>query len=235
MTNLPSQSILAQVMEATWPPFASCRLGPWRLRDGAGGGKRVSAATLESDWQVADIALAVAAMPQGPLFMIRPQDGALDTALSDLGYRIVDPVLTYAAPIAQFAPPPRMTSFVHWPPLQIAVQLWAEAGIGPARLAVMDRAIGPKTALLARQGDRAVGVAYVALHGQVAMVHALEVSPPHRRQGSAQNLLAAAAHWSKAQGADTLGLAVTQSNQPARTLYERLGMVALGGYHYRQP
>jgi GNAT superfamily N-acetyltransferase len=128
-----------------------------------------------------------------------------------------------------------MTSFVHWPPLQIAVQLWAEAGIGPARLAVMDRAIGPKTALLARQGDRAVGVAYVALHGQVAMVHALEVSPPHRRQGSAQNLLAAAAHWSKAQGADTLGLAVTQSNQPARTLYERLGMVALGGYHYRQP
>ena len=235
MTTLPSQAALSEVMEATWPPAASWRLGPWRLRDGAGGGKRVSAVTVEDIWQPEDIALVEAAMPTGPLFRIGPEDFALDTALAGRGYRRVDPVLTYAAPISQFAPPRHMASFPHWPPLQIATHLWAEADIGPARIAVMNRAIGPKTALLARNGDRAVGVAYVAVHRDVGMVHALGVSSAHRRQGSAQNLLAAAAHWSAAQGAATLALVVTQANQPARALYERLGMVPLGGYHYRQP
>jgi len=35
--------VLARVMEETWPPAARWRLGPFTLRDGAGGGKRVSA------------------------------------------------------------------------------------------------------------------------------------------------------------------------------------------------
>ena len=234
MTTLPTPQALAAAMEATWPAAASWRLGPWRLRDGAGGGSRVSAATVEAPWHPDDIAQAEAAMPDCALFMLRPADDALDAALAARGYRLVDPVLTYAAPVAQFAPPPHMTAFPHWPPLQITADLWAEDGITAARLAVMHRAPGPKTALLARSGDRAIGVAFVGLHGAIAMLHALVVSAAHRRQGSAQNLLAAAAHWSADQGADTLSLVVTQANQPARTLYERLGMVALSGYHYRQ-
>ncbi|MBC7478416.1 MAG: GNAT family N-acetyltransferase, partial [Pseudorhodobacter sp.] len=118
--------------------------------------------------------------------------------------------------------------------LQIAADLWAEGGIGPARIAVMHRAAGPKTALLARRHDRAAGVAYVAVHDRIAMLHALEVTPTQRRQGSAQNLLAAAAHWSAQQGAATLALVVTAANQPARALYERMGMTPLARYHYRQ-
>ena len=88
--------------------------------------------------------------------------------------------------------------------------------------------------LLARSNDRPTGVAYVACHDQTAMLHALEVSPTHRRQGSAQNLLSAAAHWAQAQGAVTLSLVVTEANQPARALYERMGMQPMGRYHYRQ-
>ena len=37
-------------------------VGPWAIRDGAGGGKRVSAATAEGDWHDADLDLAEAAM-----------------------------------------------------------------------------------------------------------------------------------------------------------------------------
>ena len=73
-----------------------------------------------------------------------------------------------------FAAPERMTSFTHWPPLQIAAELWAEGGIGPARLAVMERVQGPKTVILARAQDRAAGVAFVALHDGMAMLHGLE-------------------------------------------------------------
>lgn len=224
---------LMAAMEATWPPAASWGLGPWQMRDGAGGGKRVSAATLAGPWQPQDIALAEAAMPQ-PLFMIRPQDAELDTALAARGYAVVDPVIGYVVDTAGFVAAPHMATFPHWPPLRIAADLWEAAGIGPARLAVMDRAAGPKTVILARTTDRAVGVAFVALHGSTAMLHALEVQPRHRRQGTARHILAAAAVWARGQGADRLALVVTVANTAARALYASQGMQAVGQYHYRQ-
>jgi len=228
--------ILAQVMEATWPPAQATRLGPWTIRDGAGGGKRVSAATAEADWTDADIALAETAMAARgapALFLIRAGEAALDAALAARGYRVVDPVVAYAC-AADLAAPPRMTTFAHWPPLAIARDLWAEGGNGPARLAVMDRVAAPKVAILARQADRPAGVAFVALSGNVAMLHALEITPARRRQGSAHHILQAASQWALDHGADTLSLVVTVANAPARALYASLGMQAVGQYHYRQ-
>lgn len=224
---------LAAAMEATWPPAATWVLGPWRLREGAGGGKRVSAATVEGAWCEADIQLAEAAMAV-PLFCLRPQDEALDDVLAGRGYRVVDPVVICAAATDGFAPPPPMATFAHWPPLRIATDLWAEAGIGAARLAVMQRVQGPKTVILGRSADRAAGVAFVALHGGTAVLHGLEVSAPYRRQGCAQNILRAAADWARGHGADTLALAVTKANGAARALYASQGMRDVGQYHYRQ-
>ena len=221
-------------MEATWPPFAVRELGPWRLRDGAGGGKRVSAATVHGAWTPEDLALAEAAMGARPLFQIRAGDAALDAALAARGYVLIDPVVVYAAPVAVFDPPPRLTTFPHWPPLEIAHDLWAEGGIGPARLAVMQRVRGPKVAILARSADRVAGAAFVALHGTVAMLHALEVTAALRRQGCARNILHAAAVWAGGAGADTLALAVTEANAAARNLYASLGMQVVGHYHYRE-
>jgi ribosomal protein S18 acetylase RimI-like enzyme len=230
---------LADVMEATWPPAARHCVGPFVLRDGQGGGKRVSAATAEGDWTAADLATAEAAMRatgQHPLFLIRQGDEALDTALATRGYGVVDPVLAYAAPAAVLAGegPKYMSTFPHWPPMEIAKSLWAEGGIGPRRLAVMDRAKGAKCAILARANDRASGVAFVACHGRHAMLHGLEVSSAQRRQGSAHNILRAAASWAQSQGADVLSLVVTAANDPAQRLYASLGMVVVGKYHYRQ-
>lgn len=229
--------LLAAVMEATWPPARALALGPFALRDGAGGGKRVSAATAEAAWTPADIdraeaALAARGVPA--LFAIRQGEAALDAALAARGYAVVDPVVAYACPAASLPAPPVMTTFAHWPPLAIARELWAEGGIGPARLAVMDRVAGPKAAILARQADRPVGVAFVALHGRCAMLHALEVTVPQRRQGAARHILQAAAQWTRDHGGDTLSLVVTEANAPARALYASLGMRGVGHYHYRQ-
>lgn len=229
---------LLSVMEATWGPASTTRLGPWTVRDGLGGGKRVSATTAEGDWQDTDIPQAEAAMAsldQPTLFLIREGDGLLDQALMARGYRIVDPVVAYAAPLALMAQvPDHMTTFPHWPPMAIAADLWAEGGIGPARLAVMERVQGPKTVILGRAQDRAAGTAFVAIHQNIAMLHALEVTPSQRRQGSAHNILRAAAAWAQRNGADTLSLVVTVANDPARRLYASLGMQAVGQYHYRQ-
>ena len=226
-------NLLAEVMEATWPPASRRGLGPFTLRDGAGGGKRVSAASLSGDFTEADLDAVEAAMA-APLMLIREADAALDAALDRRGWRVVDPVVAYAAPVAALtADLPPLAAFPHWPPLEIARSVWAEGGIGPARIAVMDRVPGPKVALLARTGDRPAGVAFVACHGPEAMLHALEVRPEHRRKGAGQSLLHAAANWAAAEGASRLSLVVTRQNAAARALYDRLGMRVVGQYHYR--
>ena len=228
-----------EVLEHTWPAASIHRAGPWLIREGKGGGQRVSAATVEAPFDEADIPQAEAAMQslgQDPLFMLRHSDGHMDELLAARGYRRHDPVVVYAAPTAMLAEPAPsgMAAFALWPPLSIAAQLWAEAGIGPGRLAVMERVKGAKTSILGRVNDRASGVAFVACHGKTAMLHALEVSPSQRRQGSANNIMRLAAGWAQKQGADTLCLAVTEANVPARALYASLGMDTVGTYHYRK-
>ncbi|MCB6179523.1 GNAT family N-acetyltransferase [Rhodobacter sp. Har01] len=224
---------LAEVMEATWPPAAVRDLGPFRLRDGAGGGKRVSAASAEAAWDTASLRAALAVMAD-PLFLIREGDAVLDKALAAEGFAVVDPVVAYAAPAAALQGElPFLTAFPHWPPLEAARSIWAEGGIGPARVAVMQRTTGPKTALLARAEDRPAAAAFVACLGPDAMLHALEVRPLLRRRGVGRHLLTAAANWAVAQGAETLSLVVTERNLAARALYESLGMVVVGRYHYR--
>lgn len=229
---------LAHVAEVTWPPATATRLGPWRLRFGAGGGKRVSAATAEAAAGPGDIPLAEEAMRglgQDPLFMLRPGEETLDAALADRGYRVVDPVVAYAVPVAGLAAErgPDLSSFHIWPPLAVQRDLWAAGGIGPARLAVMDRVRVPKTAVFGRVSDRPAGSAFVAVDKKVAMVHAIEVAPELRRKAVGRNMLLRAARWAQDQGGETLSLLVTQANAPARSLYSSLGMDVVGEYHYR--
>ena len=231
--------LVTSAMEATWPPATVWRLGPWTLRDGRGGGKRVSAATLSGSFSGTDISLAEAAMRemgQRPLFQLQPEDHVLDLLLAECGYGIVDPVKIYAVDLDNktVEAPPTMTTFPHWPPLGIAIDLWSEGGIDEARLAVMHRVIGIKAAVLARINDRAAGVAFVAMHGSVAMLHALEVTPSLRRNGVSRHVLQAAIQWAKGHDAKILGLAVTTANKPARALYASFGMQVVGQYHYRQ-
>jgi GNAT superfamily N-acetyltransferase len=223
---------LAGVMEATWPPARVRQDGPFTFRDGVGGGKRVSAASCDGDWTEGDLA-ALDAMAE-PLVLIRAGDAALDATLADRGWGIVDPVVAYAAPVADLlAELPPLAAFPHWPPLAVAASIWEEGGIGPARLAVMERVSGPKAAILARDGDRSAGVAFVACHGTEAMLHALEVRPVHRRRGIGATLLHAAAAWAAAAGAKRLSVVVTERNDAARALYARLQMQVVGQYHYR--
>ncbi|RUS58818.1 GNAT family N-acetyltransferase [Pseudorhodobacter sp. E13] len=226
-------------LEQTWPAASLRRAGPWLIREGRGGGQRVSAATAEDAVTDADIPQAEAAMQalgQAPLFMLRDSDTGLDALLAARGYRKHDPVVAYAAPTTTLATPApsAMAAFPIWPPLSIATQLWADAGIGPGRIAVMERVQGPKTVLLGRVNDRASGVAFVACHGETAMLHALEVVPSQRRQGSANNIMRMAAVWAQDHGATRLCLAVTEANTTARALYASLGMEVVGTYHYRK-
>ncbi|WP_299287602.1 GNAT family N-acetyltransferase [uncultured Tateyamaria sp.] len=224
-------------IEGTWPPAQTKAVGPWLIRDGRGGGKRVSAATAMravTDVDVPEAEAAMRALGQTPLFMIRNEDAALDGILAARGYTIIDPTNGYCiAPAALTNTPiPRVTTFAIWEPLAIMGEIWAKGGIGPTRLDVMARA-RIKTGILARWNEKPAGVAFVALHDGIAMVHAVEVLPHQRRRGVAQWIMRQAAFWAQDQGATTLAVLTTTSNDAANGLYQRLGFQPMPGYHYR--
>lgn len=230
--------VLYAVLEATWPAAAVAQVGPFTIRTGQGGGSRVSAATITAPVTQADLPLAEAAMAalgQPRIFMIRVGDEALDALLAAQGYAVKDPVVGFVAPVAALTAqrPPPVSTFEVWPPLAVQCEIWAQGGVGPERLDVMDRATGPKTSILGRVDDTPAGCAFVACHGPHAMLHALETHGLHRRKGVGARMLTACAFWAEAQAAETFSLLVTQANKGAQALYASLGMVPVGQYHYR--
>ncbi|MCC1491058.1 GNAT family N-acetyltransferase [Cognatishimia sp. F0-27] len=227
-----------RAISETWPAAATVAAGPWLLREGRGGGKRVSAATAVSDWREEDIGAAEEAMRlmgQTPLFCLMPEETRLDAYLAARGYRVVDPVNLWISPTFALTerPLPPVTAFTVWEPLAIMRELWEDAGIGDARQAVMARVKGPKTGLFGRVSDAPAGTGFVALSGDIAVVHALEIAPEHRKKGLGGWMMRAAAMWAAGHRADWLAVLCTEENAGANALYESLGMVLAGHYHYR--
>ena len=234
--HLLTNNRLMATMDATWPAAEFRAVGQWLLRRGEGGGQRVSAASTEDQAAALDPAeQGMRAWRQTPLFRITPDQAELDSRLVGAGYAVKDPVVLYAVPVVTLADGRDETVKVFrvTSPLATVDEIWAHGGIGPGRRAVMTRPTGPCMTLLARTDDRPVGVAFIAIDDDIAMIHAIEVAPEHRRKGGGAILLHGAASFAAEHGAHWLTLAVTEANAPARRLYEKLGMTMAGRYHYR--
>lgn len=233
----PSLDALFAASEGTWPAARHWTQGPFTLRDGQGGGQRVSAATADGPVTETDISTAEAAMDamgQSPIFCIRDPASPLDEALAKRGYAIKDPTNVYSLPIDRLTdiPIPRVTAFNIWEPLAIMREIWETDGVGPARQAVMARA-KTKTGILARWNEKPAGAAFAAVHGDICMVHAVVVLPHQRRQGVAQWMMRRAAFWAQGQGAAHIAVLCVDANTGANALYRGLGFDRVGGYHYR--
>ena len=225
----PDTARMMEAVDRTWSAAEFRTCGPFTLRRGADGGKRVSAASLSGDFTETNIRAAEAemlAMGQPKLFQLYG-DGGLDAWLDTDGYRKFDEVTLYAIPAAEMT-----GDMVDRPvePTPTLAQFWAAQGIGEGRLDVMRRVSGPKICLTMGNVQAA---AFVAADRDMALVHALEVSPIHRRQGIGRQMMQGAAAWAVAQGVETLGLVVLSHNTGARALYKALGMTECGAYHYR--
>jgi GNAT superfamily N-acetyltransferase len=240
MQTPPPLPRLLAAIDQTWPAATMVEAGPWILREGRGGGQRVSAATprgsepiLDEDITAAEKAMRM--MGQHPIFMLTPQQSALDADLAAHGYVVKDPVNLWLCPTEQITDRrlPRVTAFAIWEPLAIMREIWQEGGIGPARLAVMERVQGPKTAIFGRVSDRPAGAAFCALYDGIAMVHAVEIVPEHRQKGLGGWMMRAAALWAARHHAPWLAVMCTKANAGANALYASLGMQIVGEYHYR--
>lgn len=201
-----------------------------------GGGQRVSSA-LRLDVG-ADIDVAIAAMEdwgQRPLFQLTADDDDLDQALAARGFVVTDRSPLYHAQTEDLLDEQPETARILRGDMRIALmeEIWAKGGLGPSRLAVMDRVAVPKQYILARLGDRAVGAAFIAVDGDIGMIHAIEVLEEHRRKGAARMLIAAAARFASEAGASQFALATTGHNTAANALYQAMGMALVARYHYR--
>lgn len=230
----PKTKRVLEVVDVTWSAAEFFPCGPFTLRRGNDGGKRVSSASVEGAFAQTDI-LAVAAemarIGQPELFQISDTDEALDEALARLGYDITDRVTLFAVPVDLIADMGSAT-LAPEPTLDMTT-LWAEGSIGKGRLDVMRRVTAPKTCLIETLNGQPAAVAFVGCDRDTAMFHALEVRPSARRNGLGQRLIRAMAAWTKSQGATTLTLVVLSENQAACGLYRSLGFVEVGKYHYR--
>jgi GNAT superfamily N-acetyltransferase len=230
---MPSEADLFGAVDATWPAQSFTDVEGWIIRDGRGGGQRVSAASGFGDISVAEAAML--AMGQEKLFMIQGDQAELDAELADRGYEVKDPVdllVGDAAAIADGFAPKLDAIFAEFP-MPILAEIWAEGGIGPARLDVMERANCDKTFVMGRIDARAAAAAFVGASNGICMAHAVEVLERERRRGVAEKMMRAAAWWGLQRGAETFCVLTTQANSGAQSLYRKLGMETATQYHYR--
>ena len=164
--------------------------------------------------------------------MIRGSDQHLDHKLAVLDYDIVDPVVILIAPIDKlFVTPPKQNHHIDrlYVPDNNAVKIWSAGGIDQKRLNVMKRVMTRKVILSAGE----MGVAFAAIYGDIAMVHAVEVASNHRRKGVANTLMYESCLWARDQGCNWISVLTVRENIPAKALYEALGMTEAAAYHYR--
>ncbi len=230
----PTSQKLFNAVDATWSAKRFITHNGWMIREGAGGGQRVSAATLEAPLKDVDILNAehkMEALGQRSLFMVRDTDTELDVVLEQANYGIVDPVVVLASSVNDLLNHKYTNheTSLSQTPSQNAKTIWADGGIGPDRLAIMARVSEPKAIIQSQN----MGVAFTASHKGIAMVHAVEVSKDHRRKGVANVLMYKAALWAQEQGCDWLAVLTVRENTPACTLYQTLGMTEAAAYHYR--
>ncbi|MDT0681334.1 GNAT family N-acetyltransferase [Roseicyclus sp. F158] len=233
-----STEVLWRAAAATWPPARVLDVEGWQVADGQGGGKRVSSARPLAPGAVPELAAmerAQGALGQTPLVQVRGGEDALDAALDAAGYAVVDPTRLLVTAVAALPTGGEADGryIIEDAPLPRQREIWADGGIGAARLAVMARAASPRASLMGRVEDDVAGTAHIAAAEGIAVVHALEVAQEYRRRGVAAQIMEAAAIWAEEQGADRLAVLVTRANGPANALYEGLGMTEAGHYHYR--
>lgn len=233
---------LMPVLAASWPAAEVHPVGPFRVPVPDDGGNRVSAARLGdatarsvSEEALAAAQAAMTAQGRRPLFQVLDHQTPLSNMLDAHGYTArdhTDAMVIRAADLA--ATPPPVTAFTIWPPLAIQTEIWEAGGIDASRRAIMDRAHCQKITLFGRISDKPAGAAYVGLHGDIAMLHALEIAPVARRKGLAVHMMQTAAKWAADNGAAWLSILVTQQNKAAQGLYTSLGMKPVGTYVYRE-
>jgi N-acetylglutamate synthase len=234
----PSIVDLERAAYATWSPDEHIVIGGWTVTSNGGWTRRVNSAgavgTPETSVGVRDAIAAWLADRGSPLVVrITPlvDQSVVEEIAESWGLASKDEtiVMTASGPVRADGAAVQLVD-----PLDSAFteDLHRLNGRGPS-------AVEPWLRIVDRMAGRAVGLwipgqacGVVAIEERLAPVYSVAVDPGHLRQGLATQIMAAAAAWSRAQGATTRFLQVLGTNAAAVSLYEGLGFEARYRYHY---
>ncbi|MCQ4162186.1 GNAT family N-acetyltransferase [Roseomonas sp. GC11] len=220
--------------------------GPFLLRAFLGGTGRANAVSsldpapdggLEA--RLARIEAAYARMGLPARFRSTPLDPpGLEEALLARGYEEHDESLVMAGPLLRFAAPDAAVEILDRPNEDwLSVVASADYQTEQRRaekVQAPDMMLLPAAWLLLRIDGRPAVSGQVASDGQLVGFFDIATMPEFRRQGLAGRLIAAGGHWGQQHGALTGWLQVSAAN-PARSVYERLGLREIYRYRYFLP
>lgn len=164
----------------------------------------------------------------------------LDALLTARGYRREGDSEVLVAPTASVTSAmavPEEVARLDQPAEDWATVCWPSPPVDPLearrRTALAGRIRRPRMFALAACDGAPAGAALGAFEDGWAGITAVHTLPAFRRRGVARRLLAALAHWAKAQGAANLYLQVEADNHAASVLYRSAGFARAYDYHYR--
>jgi GNAT superfamily N-acetyltransferase len=251
--NVADPEILAieRVAFEAWPAAEVRALGGWRLRFNHGVTNRGSSVwpgpgpcETPLEERFAEVERFYAERSAAACYQVSPaaDPPALDARLAARGYEAFSPVSVEVAAVGEVLA--RAT------PLEVDAacsdtlpEEWFD--VSGRRGRFREDAVAVYRTLLERLHGRA-GFALARAGGQVAAVGLAVAAPPwvgvfsmltlesYRRQRLAEAVLAAIARWALERGAERMYLQVEVENQPARSLYARVGFRPRYEYHYRR-
>ena len=226
-----------------WPALETAEIDGWLWRRASGGSIRAnSVATLAFTGRDSEPAIdrveAHSRQRSAPAcFSISdvsvPPD--LDARLDSRGYVRGDDHVTMAVRIDARAALPDGVALAGAPSSDwLVVYL---SGLSDNRRAVaphiLERLPASAVYVSAMHGGRVISSGLTIGDGRVASVQCMATLPDARRQGGAQQVLAAIEHVASQGGRTALYLQTGGDNLAARALYERAGFQVIGHYHTR--
>jgi len=246
----PGSSQLDEWGLLAWPAFEERRIDGWLLRFAEGHTKRANAVYPMNPLK-ADLSKAIARCERfyrdrGQPAIFRMTASCcpleLDRVLDQRGYAFIDRTWVLERALCQSSLQEPEESLSEIAMEIVPIEQWLDAF---QRLGIMDvssmalrrrliRVVkGETIPLLAKQGERVLGLNLGIRTGEGIGLFGLYVGEDARRRGIGRGLVKAALQAGLAAGARTAYLQVEDSNEAARGLYEELGFQPSHDYWYR--
>ena len=249
-TGEPPLALVAELdrlQHRAWPAAHEEALDGWRLRFTAGVTRRANSvlphgpAPPDIEAALARVEVAYAERGLDPRFLISPAASPpeLDAVLAERGYTaeaatLVQPV---RLPLPSIAVAKGVEANVAGFDEAWLSAYAAAEGLTPhqveGRRGIHRRIRAEAGYATARVDGRPVGVGSVVVEDGWAGVHNMATATKHRRRGVARAVLHALLEWAAARGATRSYLAVMETNDAARGLYEPSGYATDYRYWYR--